>query len=200
MECLLGIRFDKFIMIAADMTNAQSIVVMKNEENKIYEMTDRIVMGINGESGDTTQFAEYIAKNIQLYKMRNGYSVSTVSAANFTRRNLADALRSRNAYHVNMLIGGHDKEGGPQLYFMDYLGACVSLPYACHGYGGFFSLSIMDRYYRSDMSQEEAYAIIKRCISEIHKRLIINLPNFKVVVVDENGIKYLPIITPKDLD
>lgn len=66
-----------------------------SEENKIYEMTDHIVMGINGESGDTTQFAEFIAKNIQLYKMRNGYEVSTVSAANFTRRNLADALRSR---------------------------------------------------------------------------------------------------------
>ena len=29
-------------------------------------------MAVSGESGDTTQFAEYIAKNIQLYKMRNG--------------------------------------------------------------------------------------------------------------------------------
>lgn len=25
-----------------------------------------------GEAGDTVQFAEYIQKNVQLYKMRNG--------------------------------------------------------------------------------------------------------------------------------
>lgn len=29
-------------------------------------------MAVAGEPGDTVQFAEYIAKNIQLYKMRNG--------------------------------------------------------------------------------------------------------------------------------
>ena len=48
-----------------------------------------------GESGDTTQFAEFITKNIQLYKMQNGYELSPAGAANFTRRNLADYLRSR---------------------------------------------------------------------------------------------------------
>jgi 20S proteasome subunit beta 4 len=52
-------------------------------------------MAVTGESGDTTQFAEYIEKNIQLYKMRNGYELSPPAAANFTRRNLADSLRSR---------------------------------------------------------------------------------------------------------
>jgi 20S proteasome subunit beta 4 len=31
-------------------------------------------MAVSGESGDTKQFAEYIAKNIALYKMRNGLS------------------------------------------------------------------------------------------------------------------------------
>ena len=48
-----------------------------------------------GESGDTNQFAEFITKNIQLYKMQNGYELSPSGAANFTRRNLADYLRSR---------------------------------------------------------------------------------------------------------
>lgn len=52
-------------------------------------------MAISGDSGDTTQFAEYIAKNIQLYKMRNTYELSPKEAANFTRSNLAETLRSR---------------------------------------------------------------------------------------------------------
>ena len=35
-------------------------------------LPSRLVMAVSGESGDTNQFAEYIAKNIALYKMRNG--------------------------------------------------------------------------------------------------------------------------------
>ena len=54
-----------------------------------------MLMSVVGESGDTTQYAEFIAKNIQLYKMQNGYELSPKASANFTRRNLADYLRSR---------------------------------------------------------------------------------------------------------
>lgn len=58
-----------------------------------------MVMAVCGDSGDTTQFSEFIAKNIQLYKMRNGYGLSPAAAANFTRRNLADYLRSRVKFY-----------------------------------------------------------------------------------------------------
>ena len=37
----------------------------------MYKMSDNLLMLVSGESGDTVQFAEYIAKNIQLYEKRN---------------------------------------------------------------------------------------------------------------------------------
>lgn len=36
---------------------------------KYFQMT------VTGESGDTNNFAQYVQKNIQLYKMRNGKTV-----------------------------------------------------------------------------------------------------------------------------
>lgn len=36
------------------------------------QLSSKLVMLVTGESGDTAQFAEYIEKNVQLYKMRNG--------------------------------------------------------------------------------------------------------------------------------
>ena len=42
---------------------------------KCSQILSRLVMAVSGESGDTTQFAEYIAKNIALYKMRNGWDM-----------------------------------------------------------------------------------------------------------------------------
>jgi len=52
-------------------------------------------------------------------------------------------------YMVNMLMAGYDDQSGPVLYFMDYLASLVKVPFAAHGYGSFFSLGIMDRYYKS---------------------------------------------------
>ncbi|XP_023017915.1 proteasome beta4 subunit [Leptinotarsa decemlineata] len=200
MECLLGIKFNDFVLIAADMTASQSIIVMKTDENKLHKLSNNIVMAVSGESGDTTQFAEYIAKNIQLYKMRNTYELSPKEAANFTRRNLADTLRSRSPYHVNLLLAGYDKKDGAQLYYMDYLASVASVDYAAHGYGGYFSLSIMDRNYLKTLSKDQGYELLKECVKEVQKRLAINLPNFKVQVIDKDGIKDMPNITSKDLN
>lgn len=149
-------------------------------------------MAISGEPGDTVQFAEYIEKNIQLYRIRNGFELSPTAAANFVQRNLADYLRSRTPYHVNLLLAGFDANTGPELYWMDNLAAMTKIPFALHGYGGFFSTSIMDHGYKADMTLEEGTALVGKCVAEIQKRLIVNLPCFKVSCIDKNGIKELP--------
>jgi 20S proteasome subunit beta 4 len=118
---------------------------------------------------------------------------------------------------VNLLIGGYDKDEGAQLYFLDYLASMVKVPYAAHGYGGYFSLSIMDRLYRPskiiiyfqckganmviflDLSREEGYKVLVECVKEVHRRLIVNLPNFKVQMIDANGVTEMPIISAKQL-
>lgn len=96
-------------------------------------------------------------------------------------------------------MAGYDSKLGPQLYYMDYLASLVELKYAAHGYGGFFSLSIMDRYHLDALSREEGYELLKKCVKEVHQRLIVNLPNFKVQLIDSDGIKDLPDLTVKNL-
>ena len=103
-------------------------------------------------------------------------------------------------FSVNILMAGYDDENKEcEMYVLDYLASMVKAPFAAHGYGGFFTTSIMDREYRKDMSETEAYELMKACVKEVHKRLIINLPNFQVQVVDKEGIKNLDDITIKNL-
>ena len=66
-----------------------------SDQDKMINLGKTTCMATCGEPGDREQFSEYIEKNLNLYKLRNGYEVSTVAAANFTRRNLAEYLRSR---------------------------------------------------------------------------------------------------------
>ncbi|XP_014352727.1 proteasome subunit beta type-2 isoform X1 [Latimeria chalumnae] len=195
MEYLVGIQGPDFVLVAADMVAASSIIKMKHDYDKMFKLSDKILLMCIGEAGDTVQFAEYIQKNVQLYKMRNGYELSPPAAANFTRKNLADYLRSRTPYHVNMLLAGYDEQDGPSLYYMDYLSALAKAPFAAHGYGAFLTLSILDRYYKPNLTREEALELLKKCLQELQKRFILNLPSFNVRIINKNGIQDLKKIT-----
>ncbi len=46
--------------MAADASAAFSIIVMKNNEDKITEMDNNKLLAANGEGGDRVQFTEYI--------------------------------------------------------------------------------------------------------------------------------------------
>jgi 20S proteasome subunit beta 4 len=125
----------------------------------------------------------------------------------FTRRNLADYLRSRTPFNVNLLLTGYDKptqfsspaDVGCKLYTLDYLASMVKVPYAAHGYGGFFSTALLDRQYRENLTRAEAYSLLQDCVREIQNRLIINLPSFDVTLIDENGIQKMDPISVNSL-
>lgn len=97
-------------------------------------------------TGDTVQFAEYIERNLRLYHIRNNYPLRPPSAASWIRRELANSIRSRHPYAVNLLVGGYDTStNAPHLYWLDYLGTLVEVPFGAHGYGSYFALSLLDR-------------------------------------------------------
>jgi len=96
--------------------------------------------------GDTIQFAEYAERNIRLYQIRNLYPLRPSAAASWIRRALAESLRSRKPYIVNLLLGGYDTAtDGPHIYWIDYIGTLTKVPFAAHGYGSYFALSLLDR-------------------------------------------------------
>jgi len=167
MEFSIAFQGDGFVLIAADTAAAHSIVMFKKDHDKIIKLGDKTVMSVTGDAGDTLQFSEYIQKNLQLYKIKNGYEMSVHGMANYTRRYLADALRS-NPYQVNSLIAGYDdSENDTGLYFMDYLSSLVKVPFAAHGYGSYFTLSLLDRWYKPGMSENEALELLKSCMGEV---------------------------------
>ena len=101
-------------------------------------------------------FGQYISANLRLYSLRHGgMKLSTHAAANYTRGELAKALRSRSAYQTNVLIAGWDEDTGASLYFLDYLSTLHKQNTAAHGYGAFFSLALLDKSWSPGLSVEE---------------------------------------------
>ena len=94
--------------------------------DKSFKLNDKMLMSVVGESGDTTQYAEFVAKNIQLYKMQNGYNLSPKACANFTRRNLADYLRSRVS---SQIIEHWSFVGVFKLFFISQIASQFRIPF-----------------------------------------------------------------------
>lgn len=187
LECLIGIKCDNFTLLAHDNYAGRSVLVMKQTQDKLLRLGDHLGMVVCGDSGDTVYFGEYIQKNIALYRIRNGYSLSHHAAANYTRHEMAKRLRQYPNL-VNLIMGGYDETNKKtSLYFMDYLGTLADVSYTAQGYGSFFVLSILDRFYRPDMTRDEAQELLKKCIDEVQKRLVFNLPSFSFYFIDETG-------------
>lgn len=74
-------------------------------------------------------------KNENEHVIRGRYDLSTRAAAHYIRGELATAIR-QNPYEVNLVLAGYDKEEGPSVYFLDYLGSLQQMDFTCHGYAG----------------------------------------------------------------
>ncbi|RVX20467.1 Proteasome subunit beta type-2-A [Vitis vinifera] len=217
MECVFGLVGDGFALVVADSSAVHSILVHKSNEDKIMVLDSHKLLGASGEGGDRAQFTEYIQKNVALYQFRNGIPLTTAAAANFTRGELATALRKwcdmmllevklyindkifdlakllnlvfQNPYAVNILLAGYDKDIGPSLYYIDYIASLHKIEKGAFGYGSYFSLAMMDRHYHSGMTVEEAVDLVDKCIMEIRSRLVVAPPNFVIKIVDKDGAR-----------
>ena len=72
---------------------------------------------------------------------------------------------------------------------MDYLAALTKINFAAHGYCSNFVLAVMDREWKPGMNEDEAIAVIRKCIHELKTRFLISLPSFTVKVVDKDGCR-----------
>ena len=89
---------------------------------------------------------------------------------------MADSIRSKHPYQVNLLMGGYDPTTSePHLYWIDYLGTKAKVPYAAHGYAAYLALSTMDRYHNPEADLQEGLELLRRCVNELEQRLIVSL-------------------------
>jgi 20S proteasome subunit beta 4 len=194
METSFALTGKGYLIMAADTTSARSIVKMKVDEDKIKTVSPHLLMAYSGEPGDTVQFAEYVERNIRLYQIRNLYPLRPPAAASWIRRALAESLRSRKPYSVNLLLGGYDTAThDPQLYWIDYLGTMTQVPFAAHGYGAYFALSLLDRYHDPEATLEEGLNTLRRCLDEVSKRLVVSPGKYKVKIVDKDGVREIEL-------
>mmetsp|Transcript_23313 Transcript_23313/g.79330 ORF Transcript_23313/g.79330 Transcript_23313/m.79330 type:complete len:204 (+) Transcript_23313:230-841(+) len=189
MDITFGFVGDGFALVVCDTyASAHGLLSLRQNYDKILPLDSHKMLGLSGEFGDFTNFSELIQANMQLYKFRNDYSLSTKAVAHFMRGELATALR-KGPYMVNLVLAGYDEATGPSLYYLDYLACLHKMNCAGHGYGFTFTCSIFDKYWKPGLKLEEAMDIVDKCIAEIRSRLVVAPQSYIVKIVDKDGIR-----------
>lgn len=144
-------------------------------------------MAISGETWDRERFASYIQRNLDWFKYKNGFALDLEATAEFTRSELAYAIRN-GPFSVNLLIGGYDHaQEKARMFWLDYMGTLQEVKKGGHGYAGYFTSSVLDNDYKKDMTLEEGIECIKKCISEMKTRFLISQPAYVVKIVTKDG-------------
>jgi len=203
-ESIIGIRGKDFVLLAQDAnTTKYGILNMKFDTNRLFKLSEHCAMLAAGEPGDVVQFAEYVGKNIQLYKMINGIELSPYACANFTRHEMATSLRSRNSFLANIVLAGYstnerDQERA-QLFSIDYLGAMISANVVAHGFCQFFALGVGDRMWKENMTVDEALVMLQTIVNELGKRMAAYPHCVFVRIIDAEGIRVLDNMYPEKI-
>ena len=114
MDCVIGFTGKNFTLIGADQNAGRSIMVFQQDLDKIMHLDSHKLLGVAGDPADTVFEPQYLQKNVELYRLRNGVKLSTHATANYIRGEKAANLRKAMT-QVDMLVGGFDEEAGPSL-------------------------------------------------------------------------------------
>ncbi|TNJ30169.1 Proteasome subunit beta type 2 [Giardia muris] len=200
MDSVFAFKGGDYVCLVADAVAKHSILVLKESADRVVELNKTQAMIVTGDDGDVMQFAEYINRSLKLLELRQGAVGSVKGTANFIRTELATAIR-RHPYHVNVITGGVDTSGTPQLYYIDYLGTMGEDNYCVQNYSMYFLLSVLSEYWRPDMTRADAKDLIKHCINALGRRFLLQPTKFVVKFVTATGIdKEMINYVPAPLD
>lgn len=187
MDSVFAFKGDEYVCLVADAVAKHSILVLKESADRVVELNKSQAMIVTGDDGDVMQFSEYINRSLKLLELRQGAVGSVKGTANFIRTVLAKAIR-QHPYNVNVITGGVDMSGSPQLYYIDYLGTMGEDDYCVQNYSMYFLLSVLSEYWKPGMSRADARELIKHCINALGRRFLLQPTKFVVKFITATGI------------
>lgn len=186
MDSSIGIRGNGFVAIAADMKITNSVLVVKENQDKFQVLRDRVVMSIVGDQGDAFRTMLSTSEDALYEELQNGIELSPRVLAHMVQNRVHGSLRKRQL-NISSIVGGKGPSGY-DLWSIDKYGAISSEPFCANGYAAYFVYGIFDREYREDLTVDDALGIIQKCVNLLRERLVINLDGFMVKIVTDEGV------------
>lgn len=181
----VGIVFDKGVVITADKRANWGYTVISKTATKILPITDNIILGSAGVSGDFQALSSYLIAETELFKYENRRPITVMAAAQL----LSNILFSRRyiPFLTQTLIGGFD-DGGVHLYSLDLAGSLIEEKYAAAGTATSLVLGVLEANYHEGITQDEAMKLGIKAVRSATRRDALSGEGIDQIAVSPKGI------------
>ncbi|KAK6039225.1 putative multicatalytic endopeptidase [Cooperia oncophora] len=146
-------------MGADSRATAGNIIADKHCE-KVHYLTDSIYACGAGTAADLDQVCKMLSGTLRLMELNTGRKARVITALRHAKQHLFNYQGYVGAY---LLIGGVDPTG-PHLYECSANGTTMAKPFAAQGSGSYAAISILERDFKQDMTEEECVALVQRAL------------------------------------
>ena len=188
----VGITFENGVVIGAEKRVLWGYTVVSKTGKKVFSITDNIVVGSAGVSGDYQMLSSFLMAESTLFELENRRAITVNAAAQL----LSNILFSRKymPYLTQTLIGGVDSDGS-HLYSLDLAGSLIEETYAAVGTATSLVLGVLEANYRADLTKEEAIQLAVKAIRSATRRDAMSGEGIDLLIVTSEGTesKHFPL-------
>ncbi len=163
----VGLIAKDSVILAADMRASLGHIAYDEESQKVYKITDNIILTTAGMVGDLLTLVRFAKSQAKLYEIERETKMTPNALVTFLS-NILNANRFY-PYGVQFLIGGINKQA--ELYELTPDGGVLKRnKFAVSGSGTEFAMAVLDQYYKEGMEEQEAIELAVRAVTAAKKR------------------------------
>jgi len=157
----LGFKYQGGVVLAVDSRATGGMYIGSGRVKKIIEINRYLLGTMAGGAADCMYWERVLSKQCRLYELRNHERIS-VAAASKLLSNICFQYKGMGL-SMGVMIAGYDKKG-PGLYYVDSDGTRTDGKVFSVGSGSIYAYGVLDKGYREDLTDEEAYDLGRRSI------------------------------------
>merc|ERR1712241_1382530 len=157
----LGFKYQGGVLLSVDSRATGGMYIGSGSVKKIIEINKFLLGTMAGGAADCTYWERVLSKQCRLYELRNRERIS-VAAASKLLSNICYNYKGMGL-SMGVMIAGYDKRG-PGLYYVDSDGSRTDGKVFSVGSGSIYAYGVLDKGYREDLTDEEAYDLGRRSI------------------------------------
>ncbi len=162
----IGLICSDGVVFAADKRATMGYFIANKDTQKIFQIDDQLAVTVAGSVGDAQTLVRLMKAETQLYKVRNGKTMS-VNAAMTLVSNLMNQYKFF-PFYVQLLIGGFDDK--PRVYNIDPIGGATEEKFVSTGSGSPMAYGVLEDAFKDDRPIKENLRLAIRALSSALKR------------------------------
>ncbi|MBN1156528.1 proteasome subunit beta [Candidatus Woesearchaeota archaeon] len=188
----VGIMCKDGIVIGADKRATSGNLIVDNRTDKIYEISDSMVITTAGTVSDAQLLTKLIKAELKLKEIRTGRIPTVKEAANLLGGFVYENIRKLSMIPgiSHFILGGYDAEEGFSVWDLFADGSVTKVTtFIGSGSGSVMAYGVLETLYREKMSIDEGIKLAVKSINAALQRDSASGGGIDVVTITKDGVK-----------